>query len=119
MVLESTLDDTWNAIRLGILDLINGMFAVWTYQTHKGFIIVGAVVSLCTIPVWTILLLNPQIMPLVFWSQSTGLYVHGIRPDLYWIFYLVVVLIIIGTIAAAIEETYKASQFNVEDYYKK
>ena len=80
----------------GILDLLNGMFAVWTYQTHKGFILIGAVVSLCTIPVWTILLLNPQIMPLVFWSQQTGFYVHGIRPDMYWIFYLVVVLIIIG-----------------------
>lgn len=103
----------------GVLDLINGMFAIWTYQAHKGFIIVGAIVSLCTIPVWTILFLNPQIMPLVFWTVETGIYVHGINPDYYWIFGLVLIIIIIGTIAGAIDETYKASQFNVEDFYQK
>ncbi|NHI94131.1 MAG: hypothetical protein EAX96_16695 [Candidatus Lokiarchaeota archaeon] len=103
----------------GILDLLNGLFAFWTYVTHKGFIIASAIASLLSIPIFIIFFMNPQIFPIIAWSQATGLIVHGIRTDYYWIYYLVTFLIIGGTIGGAIDQFYKASKFRVEDFYKK
>ena len=103
----------------GILDLLNGLFAFWTYATHKGFIIASAAVSLASVPILIIFFMNPQIFPIIGWSDATGLFITGIRNDFYGLYYFIVVLIIIATIGGTIEQWYKASQFKVEDFYKK
>ena len=103
----------------GILDLLNGLFAFWTYVSHKGFIIASAIVSLGSIPILVMFFMNPQIFPIIGWSQATGLIVHGIRIDFYGLYYFIVIVIILATIGGAIEQFYKASKFKVEDFYKK
>ena len=106
-------------ISQGILDLLNGLFAFWTYVTHKGFIIASAVVSLASIPILIMFFMNPQIFPIIGWSEATGLFITGIRIDFWGLYYLIVILIIAATIGGAIGQFYKASKFRVEDFYKK
>ena len=103
-------------IILGVLGIIHGIFVSWSYNANRTLYPMRAVISLFAIPIVVFLLVNPQIFPLFWWSESTGFQVIQIPFDFYWLYYLILALVIVGTIAGAIHGFYKTTKLE-EDYF--
>ncbi|MFX1297157.1 MAG: permease prefix domain 1-containing protein [Promethearchaeota archaeon] len=103
-------------ILFGIFGIIHGIFVSWSYQANEVFYPVRALISLASISMVILLLMNPQVFPLPVWTAESGLQIFSIAPEFYWIYYLVLSIIIVGIIATAIYNFYKGASLD-EDYF--
>jgi hypothetical protein len=105
-------------IILGILHIIQGFFVTaLIYEGTRALIPVRAIINLLTIPILIALLLNPQIFPVIWWTESTGLQVTQIADSFLWIFYLVLSIIIVALIGTACYNFYRTVRLNEEDFW--
>lgn len=114
MVLLTAIGAFW--VVLGMLGIVHGAFSSWSYRGNQAMLPIRAVVGLFAIGILGILLANPQMFPIVWWSGSNFVAYH-IGTEFYWIYYLVLVLCTIGTIVVTIYKIVCAAMLKEEDFF--
>ncbi|MHA1278350.1 MAG: permease prefix domain 1-containing protein [Candidatus Helarchaeota archaeon] len=105
-------------IVLGILSIIHGAMVSWSLEANKGLYPGRAIVSLASISMVILLLMNPQAFPIPVWTEETGFQLLSIAQEFYWLYYLIGALIIIGIIAGAIHKIYRAVTLPEEFFFE-
>ncbi len=105
-------------IILGILSIIHGSMAGWSWEANRGLYPARAVISLAGISMVILLLMNPQAFPIPVWTEETGFQFLSLATEFYWLYYLIGALIIIGIIGTAIHNIYRAATLPEEYFFK-
>lgn len=106
---------TW--ILLGFFGIIHGAFVSWSINGNRAFYPIRAIINFASLPIIVLFLVNPQIFPIIIWSESTGFVVYQIAVEFYWIYYVVLSLITIGTLVSGVQKIYKAVTLQEEDFF--
>ena len=99
----------------GIFELIHGGFVSWSFTGNRVLYPIRAIISLASIVVLGQFLIHPEIFP-IFWWPGSGFTVLSIAPEFYWIYYLILSLIILGTVIGAIHKIYRAVTLKSEEF---
>ncbi|MHA1270183.1 MAG: permease prefix domain 1-containing protein [Candidatus Helarchaeota archaeon] len=105
-------------IVISITEILQGIVAIWKYTSYKVFLPTRSVISILMLPVLVLLLNNPQIVPLFWYSSTTGFEVLNISPDFYWLYQLIVSIIIICILVISIRNFFKAAKLKEQDFYE-
>jgi len=98
-----------------IFELIHGGFVSWSYTGNKALYPIRAIISLGSIVVIVQFLVHPEIFPIFWWSES-GFVILSIALEFYWVYYLVLSLILLGTLIGAIHKIYRAVTLKIEEF---
>ncbi|TFF86251.1 MAG: hypothetical protein EU551_02005 [Promethearchaeota archaeon] len=102
-----------------VMELMQGIGSSWAYVVSmKIFMPTRAIIELISLSIWGLLLVNPQVFPIFWWTPATGWVVGNILVSWYWIYYLVGVIIILAIIGTSINAIHKAIKLKEEDLYK-
>ncbi|MFX0076251.1 MAG: hypothetical protein ACFE96_12470 [Candidatus Hermodarchaeota archaeon] len=96
----------------GLIDLIRLVIGVSNYTGQQVFLIVGAIYNLAYIPVFLLLLNQPEIFPISLFSGG-NIPIIPLDPTntVYIVFFWVIIIIIIGIIAGMIENFVKVGKY--------
>ncbi len=116
LVLGTIMGIAW--VIIGILGIIHGMFSNWSYIGNKIMIPLRAIVVLgFAFPIIVFLFQNPQIFPIIWWSKTTGLTVVELGTNFYWIYYLILFFVLLGTIIGKLKKIYYGARLEEEDFF--
>lgn len=96
----------------GLFDLIRLVIGVSNYTGQQVFLIIGAIYNLAFIPVFLLLLNQPEIFPISLFSGGNILIIP-LDPanTVYIVYFWVIIVIIIGIIAGMIEKFVKVGKY--------
>jgi F0F1-type ATP synthase assembly protein I len=96
----------------GLIDLIRLVIGVSNYTGQQVFLIVGAIYNLSYIPVFLLLLNQPEIFPISLFSGG-NIPIIPLDPSniAYIVYFWVIIIIIIGIIAGMIENFVKVGKY--------
>ncbi|MDD1778789.1 MAG: permease prefix domain 1-containing protein [Candidatus Helarchaeota archaeon] len=98
-----------------IFELIHSGFVSWSFTGNRVLYPIRALISLASLVVLAQFLIHPEIFPIFWWPES-GFTVLSIAPEFYWIYYLVLSLVILGTVIGALHKIYRAATLKIEDF---
>jgi hypothetical protein len=97
----------------GLLDLIRLVIGVSNYTGQQAFLIIGAIYNIAYIPVFLLLLNQPGIFPISFFSGGTITEISSVPSDITNIVYsVVIIIIIIGIVGGMIGNFVKVNKYS-------
>lgn len=97
----------------GLIDLIRLVIGVSNYTGQQVFLIIGAFYNLSYIPVFLLLLNQPEIFPILLFSGGTVPIIPSDPSNIAFIIYFwVIIIIIIGIIGGMIGNFYKVGKYS-------
>ena len=85
----------------GLIDLIRLVVGVSNYTGQQVFLVIGAIYNLAYIPVFLLLLNQPEIFPISLFSGGAIPSINPANPEYivyFWVIIIIIILIIIGII---------------------
>jgi len=102
---------------LGIIGMIQGILAVWTFKAYKYLLPIKSAIAILFIPLLILFIINPQVFPLFYWSDTTGLVIFNIPPECYWLYQMILIFILIAILSVNIKNIIKAAKLKRSDFY--
>jgi len=97
----------------GLLDLIRLVIGVSNYTGQQAFLIIGAIYNITYIPVFLLLLNQPEIFPISFFSGGNITEISAVPSDITNIIYsVVIIIIIIGIVGGMIGNFVKVNKYS-------
>ncbi|MHA1695851.1 MAG: permease prefix domain 1-containing protein [Candidatus Helarchaeota archaeon] len=101
----------------GIIKILHGIISIWSFKAYKYLLPIRSVFAILSIPLIILLILNPQIFPLFYWSDTTGFVIFYMPLELYWFYQTLFVFIAIFIGTKSIMNIIKSARLKKSDFY--